>query len=353
MMTSIDSPLHHHPGLSSQSQILRSFWDVESASNLRIQRAIDPSPYFNFYVEECCHALHDLGRYVSVRSHQDILRIVKDLNQNLPRERIFTRLSEELGPKDPWTEDQIDRSIDLAARLLTMTGIGADRLPFGFSGHNSLEWTGKGLKDFLASYLGAPNVLGHDGIKLGKTFTARALHQTAGIEIVGTNNLADHLRLIDDDKAVLVFHYASFLEYNRRHNTILPSGLAEETLKTLAMLFPQSDSATKKWLSRNKHTAGFDQRIFQCGRLKTDDRQIEKFRFWHDRLVMLKQVYDDARPGNLAQLWNDRRNGVQWYTFWVAIVVFLLTFVFGLIQCIEGGMQVYVGYKQMNSLPRP
>jgi hypothetical protein len=37
----------------------------------------------------------------------------------------------------------------------------------------------------------------------------------AGLEIVWTDNLADHLRLTDDDTKVHIFHHASFLEIQR------------------------------------------------------------------------------------------------------------------------------------------
>lgn len=84
-----------------------------------------------------------------------------------------------------------------------------------------------------------------------------------------------------------------------------------------------------------------DMQLTRLGYLKTDDRQIERFRFWHDRLVVLKQVFDEATPKTLSQWWYDRRNGVQWYTFWVAAIVLGLTLVFGLIQSLEGALQVY------------
>lgn len=87
-----------------------------------------------------------------------------------------------------------------------------------------------------------------------------------------------------------------------------------------------------------------DRRLIKCGTLDAKSRQIEQFRFWRDRLVILKQAYDDATPRTFSQWWHDRRNGVQWYTFWVAILVLVLTVVFGVIQCIEGGLQVYKAY---------
>lgn len=76
-----------------------------------------------------------------------------------------------------------------------------------------------------------------------------------------------------------------------------------------------------------------------------EDRQIERFVFWRDRLVVLKQAYDDATPKTISQWWHDRRNSVQWYTFWVAVLVFLVTTFLGVVQCIEGALQVYVSFK--------
>jgi hypothetical protein len=63
---------------------------------------------------------------------------------------------------------------------------------------------------------------------------------------------------------------------------------------------------------------------------------------------MLKQVFDEAQPRTIVQWWHDRRNGVQWYTFWVAVLVLVLTILFGLIQSIEGALQVYASFKALS-----
>jgi len=89
-----------------------------------------------------------------------------------------------------------------------------------------------------------------------------------------------------------------------------------------------------------------DPRLTLCGSLQVEDRQIERFVFWRDRLVVLKQAFDDATPKTISQWRHDRRNSsVQWYTFWVPVLVFLVTTFLGVIQSIEGAMQVYVSYK--------
>lgn len=141
------------------------------------------------------------------------------------------------------------------------------------------------------------------------------------------------------------------------HSSILPTGLAEETLRTLALLFPQAEFSRARGADRNKTTwlkklyeryeksnCVADRRLTRCGNLNTSERQVQNFKFWRDRLVVLKQAYDEATPSTLSQWWHDRRNGVQWYTFWVAVLVLTLTIFFGLVQSIEGALQVYKAY---------
>ena len=135
-------------------------------------------------------------------------------------------------------------------------------------------------------------------------------------------------------------------------SVLFPPGLMEETLRTLALLFPQSDKDTAKWFKKLPHSPHIDRQLVKCGHLRADDRQIENFKFWHDRLVILKEVFDESRPRTLSQWWCDRRNGVQWYTFWVAILVLFLTIFFGIVQSLEGALQVYKAYHPTETCPQ-
>jgi hypothetical protein len=123
-----------------------------------------------------------------------------------------------------------------------------------------------------------------------------------------------------------------------------PDGFIEETLQTIKLFFPRTDKKTKQWFRKEMATRTMDGRALKCGRLKTEDRQIEKFRFWYERLTVLKQFYDEAEPSTLSQWWFDRRRRVQWYTFWVAVLVLALTVFFGLVQSVEGGLQAYKAF---------
>lgn len=128
------------------------------------------------------------------------------------------------------------------------------------------------------------------------------------------------------------------------NSNVLPEELITETLQTISLLFPLCDKATQRWLRKHTNTGYVDRALSTSGPLRFDDRQIEKFEYWHDRLIVLKQAFDQSRPSTLSQWWHDRRNGVQWYTFWVAILVLFLTIFFGLVQSIEGALQVYKAF---------
>lgn len=129
-----------------------------------------------------------------------------------------------------------------------------------------------------------------------------------------------------------------------RVSPIFPPDFIEETLRTLALLFPKYDKKLRAWYNAQAMKHELDPTIADCGQLIADERQIESFKYWHDRLVVLKQVFDESKPSTISQWWHDRRNSVQWYTFWVALVVLALTIFFGLVQSIEGALQVYASF---------
>ncbi|KAF2969455.1 hypothetical protein GQX73_g4119 [Xylaria multiplex] len=341
-MSLLEMPIESH----TQAEICQEFWGNEYSLQIR-SADIDLATFWDYYFKTSALSLHDGGRHVAVRTHRDIIDVVCLLKAGVSRGDIKQRLRFKLKTKHINEDELLDNSIDLAASLVVMCDCGISS--HGFSGSTEIQWKYDSLMEFLSKYFGDKPILSHENIKLEKTFKARNFSRIAGLEIIWTDNLVDHLRLTDDDTKVHIFHHASFLEYQRwSSQSLLPANLASETLQTLALLFPSTDFETRKWILK---VPSIDPRVSRCGRLKTDLRQIEKFLIWRDRLVMLKQVYDEAQPKTLRQWWHDRRNGVQWYTFWVAVLVLILTVLFGLIQSIEGAIQAYASLKAMSDHP--
>ncbi|KAH6642297.1 hypothetical protein C7974DRAFT_302775 [Boeremia exigua] len=338
---SLTTSLLEPPCPKTKSSIIDAFWKPSSIPGPLVNPNIS-DVYWKFYHKECERALHDGGRHVLARTHQDLVDIATLIHEQQSREHIRQKLRQKLTRTHDNEDELVNRAIDLTATLLLM--VDCTNVEYGFSGNQQLEWKTDSLTQCLETYFGTKPELGHEGVKLPRIFNVGNLDRIAGIEIVPTANLLDHLRLVDDDTQLYVFHHAAFLK-RQANSALLPTGLVEETQRTLALLFPQSDPMVRKWHRQLSAESCVDDQLMFCGHLKTDDRQIEKFVFWHDRLVVLKQVFDEATPRNLSQWWYDRRNGVQWYTFWVAIVVLTLTLLFGFIQSVEGALQVYASFK--------
>ena len=103
--------------------------------------------------------------------------------------------------------------------------------------------------------------------------------------------------------------------------------------------------ATRKWyktqMKEMSPSLYLDPTLLKCGHLRAEDRHIDTFHFWRDRIVILKQVFDDSEPASWSQWWYDKRSGVNRYPLMIAALALVLTAFFGLIQCVEGGLQTY------------
>jgi hypothetical protein len=215
-MTSLDSPFQSSPIFAhTQSEIIEQFWGSNALPkqlhNGEAGLGLNLDLYFNYYTYQCGLALHDGGRHVSARTHQHIIDIVQLFKKPLTRDALTQLLP---MPSSPNEGEKRHGSVDLAARLLLMIDIGS--LQYGFSGRKQLVWDRSSLKDFVHDHFSVPPTLGHGHVKLEKMFNARNLGQIAGVEILWTNNLTDHLRMIDEDKKLYIFHHASFLEYQQK-----------------------------------------------------------------------------------------------------------------------------------------
>jgi hypothetical protein len=126
--------------------------------------------------------------------------------------------------------------------------------------------------------------------------------------------------------------------------------LLDETLLTLGLLLPRANRECRRWYekARKRYPGTLD---LEAGNqeLGHQGRAIGKYKYWNERLSIIKTAYDESEPKNVSQWWVDRRKKVQWYTFWVAVMVLLLTIIFGLTQSITGILQVYVAYHPRKS----
>ena len=129
------------------------------------------------------------------------------------------------------------------------------------------------------------------------------------------------------------------------HSEVFPAGVLEETLRTLSLLIPPTDKKVVSWFDQKQKMFNLDPKACRSGYLNSSNRQIENFSYWRDRLVVLKQVFDESEPKTIKQWWNDDRKRVQWYTFWIAALVLFLTIVFGLVGSIASVVQAWASVR--------
>lgn len=76
------------------------------------------------------------------------------------------------------------------------------------------------------------------------------------------------------------------------------------------------------------------------GLLRLAQLDLASYPYFGQRLKDLQDRYNRATPTTLGQLWFDRRRPVEWAILWVALVVFILTVVYGTISSVTGILQV-------------
>ena len=130
---------------------------------------------------------------------------------------------------------------------------------------------------------------------------------------------------------------------------MLNDHLIDETLRTIALLLPANDAGSRNWFKNKRKGLSLDSKAGSYNAPNASERQIERFQYWRDRLVILKQAFDDSEPSGIASWWYDDRKKVQWYTFWVAAAVLLLTVVFGLLQSISGIVQAWAAVRALDT----
>lgn len=210
---SLDFSLQLPPALEARCAIINSLWQCNASFEKFTQGHHDWDSFFEYYSQQCAAALHDGGSRMMVRTHQDLVELISNIRDGQgTRSSIKTRLRSDLNSPEPEDNDELlCDALDLSARIMLMTSIGSFRNIVGPS-QRTLRWQDdENLQNlFSREFSQQRNVANH--VKLERLFNARTIERIAGIKITWTSNLADHLRLLDDDTRVVIFHHASFLK---------------------------------------------------------------------------------------------------------------------------------------------
>ncbi|KAF3052406.1 hypothetical protein E8E11_001707 [Didymella keratinophila] len=165
-----------------------------------------------------------------------------------------------------------------------------------------------------------------------------------------TDNLLDHLRVVG--RTVCIFHHISFLRYMEEIDSpLFPGGFVKETIDTLILLFPDNKKKDRQWLHQylqeSPISTPLDRGLLKTGYHGPKDpcRYLGHYTFWRDRLEILGEAVEKFTPPTQAfkrALKNSKGEG--WINSWIGVVAIVMTLFFGLVQSIEGAIQVYKAY---------
>jgi hypothetical protein len=102
---------------------------------------------------------------------------------------------------------------------------------------------------------------------------------------------------------------------------IIPLPILEETIDTFNLLFPFGDAASRALLEREK------QPFYSLGNCDRNLKlNLSHYVQWGNKLAELCEGFNEP-PRYWRQLVSDRRNVMDWATFWIAVLVLLLALV--------------------------
>jgi len=215
-MTPLESPLDEvlqdSVTLQARVEIVQRLWrGRRGASPKAAYFAWDA--YFGYYTRECNAALTDEGAHLCSRTHRSLLQVAHLLEDAADEEEIREKLRQTLTTRRKSADEKkmLDGSLKLATRIFAMISIGP--LSSEISAKHSLPWAQGTFKDAVHEYFNQPPDIELDPKEnvVSADLVCHNIERMSGIEVLWTDNLLDHLRLVEGDKKLCVFHHASFL----------------------------------------------------------------------------------------------------------------------------------------------
>ncbi|KAK0611960.1 hypothetical protein B0T14DRAFT_339016 [Immersiella caudata] len=264
---------------------------------------------------------------LAARTHEDLIHICEVLSKGRTRARqdIRKELLSYFATKDHLA---VDRSIDLTLRLWLLLNVRDSQLSVLLPEQPPLLWEDScSLETFIeAHFRRSTTKLGYRESRLDPSFTVANMVRVCDLRVRWTESIDDHLRLDQRRRVLSIFPMKGFLvgQLNsavvdgdgNKVSKVLPASLLQETVITLNLLFPQWDSATQALLRQDGQR--FDSEAPFDGPRR---QSLDEFSYWRDRLLELHEEIYKASPGTWGQLWRDRRNPHNWWTFWIVLLV--------------------------------
>ncbi|KAF3811735.1 hypothetical protein GCG54_00014486 [Colletotrichum gloeosporioides] len=161
--------------------------------------------------------------------------------------------------------------------------------------------------------------------RLTHRLTTVNIEKYTNITIKETQYLLSHLKLVETFEYTTLYVFRDMrwlLDAVEMEHFPIPREILQETIDTLNYLYPR-DGATKKLLRQQ----GIKLHVFQ--KSIPDRPRFRDFKYYKPRMVDVAYEFLNP-PRRWGTVWKDSRNPVQFWTFWLGLLIFLFTLAFGI-----------------------
>ncbi|KAH8161631.1 hypothetical protein CIB48_g6632 [Xylaria polymorpha] len=219
----------------------------------------------------------------------------------------------------------IHRSLELAARLWLTINIDSFQLT-SYLAHiqfRSIAWQDRdSLRGIISAYFKPKSIPTLEG-RIRPILTMAYLEARHGFQVRWTHNLAEHLIIDWKYRTVTVYEHLICL-WNHLEGggvQVIPRIILEEAIDTLNLLFPSESKETQDYL--RKHGRTFWKLGYCKGKRALD---VGRYSYWQDSVQQLMDVIEEPTTGfRQFRLDKERKNMLEFATFWTAAVVAVLT----------------------------
>jgi hypothetical protein len=270
--------------------------------------------------------LRDNRSLFSIADRSEVLQLIEilRLNESHPKETL-SKMVVPRESKDQAELGAIHRSLELAARLWLTINVDSFQLTsyLAYIQSKSISWQdGDSLGGTISAYFKPKPVPTREG-RIRPILTMAYLEARHGFQVRWTHNLAEHLTIDWRCRTVTVYEHLICL-WNHLESgglQVIPRKILEEAIDTLNLLFPSESKETQDYLRKHGRT------FWKLGYCK-GKRALEvcRYFYWRDNVQQLMDVIEEPTTGfQQFRLDKDRKNMLEFATFWTAAVVAFLT----------------------------
>lgn len=308
------------------------------------------------------------------KNDQEVLKCMEELLKienvgNCKRSYLRKTLRDKFYPKEvegaaapadsPVIDEKIDNTIHFILRIFLTINVREKEFATG----PSITWTeaADGTESTLAKFVEGlfPELKKEDSkpdqdreVAFDRKFSAAALWDKRGVKTLITYDLRNHLYYDSNNKQLSIYPLRRWLELHKAryvkstcqkninltissNKSIVPKRVIDETLNSLALLFPVGQpKANKEYLKSilydgNLEKEGHDYPFDPPLEPLNPNIRLDDFHIWQDRLAKVYFIFIGPPTSELQRFREDFKS---WFGFWGAVVaIVLLTFVFGVL----------------------